>query len=84
MVVHHVCNSHKILYASNLLPIGKYKKRCVNCLKYNVSPYSKPFQVITPQYNYLYPMICDNCSSDLKHCKWCRPFTPFLNKNAKF
>ena len=72
MVCRYTCEMHEILYTINIIPLSKYKKRCVNCLKKHVDGYKRLSQVTTPEYNYLYPMICDNCSRILKQCKWCR------------
>jgi len=66
-----ICELHKVLYTNPIRPMSLQKKRCMICLRKNVSGYANIYQVATPVYNYLFPMICNNCSQKTTHCKWC-------------
>ena len=72
MVHYNICKTHSVLYDIKIIPVKRYRKRCMECVKMNVEGYVRLFQVVTPEYNYVYPMICDKCSLKLNHCKWCR------------
>ena len=58
MVQYKTCNIHHVLYENKIIPIKKYRKRCMECLHINVEAHNKSFQIVKPEYNYLYPMIC--------------------------
>ncbi len=81
MVQYKICNTHHVLYDNKIIPIKKYRKRCMECLHINIEGYAKAFQIVTPEYNYLYPMICDNCSRKLNRCKWCRVMKTGIRTN---
>lgn len=69
----HTCDNHRIFFQQHLCSTRKITKRCIDCLKTNVKASIKKNQVVIPEYNYIFPMICDNCSIKLQKCKWCRP-----------
>lgn len=66
-----ICELHKVLYTNPIRPMSPQKKRCMECLRKNISGYANIFQITPTTYNYLFPMICNNCSKKIKHCKWC-------------
>ena len=71
----YLCKIHKeMLIYKQLIPLTPYNALCTNCLKKNIKGYSYPLQpIIYPiDYNYIFPMMCDKCSHNLKQCKWCR------------
>lgn len=69
----YTCDIHHVFFYQDLCPTRKLVKRCIECLRKSVCANVVKNQVITPDYNYIFPMICDRCSIRLKICKWCRP-----------
>ena len=66
-----ICELHKNLFINTIRPMSPYKKICMNCLRKNIHGYTNTYQVATPTYNYLFPMLCNNCSYNTNRCKWC-------------
>lgn len=66
-----ICELHKVLYTNHIRPISPYNKRCMLCLHKIIRGYANINEIATPVYNYLFPMICNNCSQKTTHCKWC-------------
>lgn len=73
MVCPNTCNTHKVLYHTSIVPTSVVKKKCCHCLKVTISGYKDLYSVASPQHNFLFPMICNECSLKLQKCKWCRP-----------
>lgn len=69
----HICSTHVYIMNENLIPIFKIRRRCIDCLKYTVYAHAGRYQIINNNYNYLFPMLCEQCSYKLQLCKWCRP-----------
>lgn len=69
----YLCQIHKQMLIYKLIPISPQYALCTNCLKKNVKGHTNPLQPVCPiEYNYIFPMVCDNCALTLKRCKWCR------------
>lgn len=69
----YLCHIHKQMFIYKLMPMSPQYALCTNCLKKNIKGFSDPMRPVCPiEYNYIFPMICDNCSLILKRCKWCR------------
>lgn len=69
----YLCQIHKQMLIYKLIPMSPQYGICTNCLKKNIKGHANPLQPVCPiEYNYIFPMICDNCSLKLKQCKWCR------------
>ena len=69
----YVCSTHKHILNERLQPVFKIHRRCIDCLKHNVYAHAGRYQIIVDNYSYLFPTLCDSCSSKMKVCKWCRP-----------
>lgn len=76
----YVCKVHRILYCSNLYPVSPYTRNCTVCLCNTIRGYANLYQFAYPGYNYLYPMVCNNCSKTLKVCVWCRYYRKSICK----
>lgn len=69
----YLCTIHKQMISYQIIPMSPQYSICTCCLKKNIKGYSDPLLPVSPiEYNYIFPMICDNCSLSFKRCKWCR------------
>lgn len=71
--VKYICYRHIHIVNEKLIPFFNMRRRCIECLKNTVYAYVGRYQIIVENYNYLFPVFCDSCSSRLHVCKWCRP-----------
>ena len=79
----YVCECHRKLFTTEITPCSPYKKKCVNCFKNVIEGYAHIFQTATPEYNYLFPMLCNHCSELNRKCRWCRPIKQRILQNLK-
>ena len=69
----YICAIHRPLARSGLHENLSIRKRCIECLRVPVYAYVKRYEVVIPNHNYIFPMLCGNCSDIAMVCKWCRP-----------
>ena len=79
----YTCKQHKVLCTKAIVPSSPYDVKCVHCLQKKVTGYGPLFHVATPEYNYLFPMLCHRCSEKMRTCMWCRPLRKCIVKNTE-
>ena len=66
----YICENHAKTHEKHPLSPARYK--CNQCNRRKVNGYSNPNHVCNPfGYLYLAPMICIECSIQMKQCMWC-------------
>jgi len=69
----YTCGIHKPILLQGLNEDVSVRKRCIECLCSPVYAYVNRYEIIGVDHNYIFPMLCNNCSDILVACKWCRP-----------
>jgi len=65
------CKIHREKYKDNNI-MSPCRHICKLCKKKRVNGYSNPDHISNPfGYLFLFPVICDGCSTDKCLCKWC-------------